>query len=254
MLQTNLFLIAISVVFSASDANFETFVQSPSIANQETTESRLSQVQTVEINATKGKQSISYRAVQNLWKLFKDQIQHEPRIIDSVLVVTPNKEAKDSFYASYIDENKQEKILEINKYGVLNLPELSQELAKNTMLNLHSKKKLATISYAPFYVPRVQEGILTFTYYNQLIEQSNQAIRDIPWYGKILYLGRLKAKANGIQFCFGQITSFIEIEGTKTQPDKNGCIIHRVTQDFVDKKSNIFISDGLEFSMILFEE
>ena len=197
---------------------------------------------TVTVNGGGEQMKISYI---NLRK-FRDRFRSSgagSRSVESHLILGVG-DSQSGFALNYIDKAGNKAQVLVNKYGIVDLPDLDSEFAKTTFLTTRLPGKASHFSVSIAYIPYLQSRQeLRHEDYTKYISDTNAAYENTSWSARLLFTGRLKAKATGMVFCFSGSDAAIVIGGIRTPVDPNGCLTHHVNFGFAEQKPTI-VFDG----------
>ena len=140
----------------------------------------------------------------------------------------------------------------VSKFGVVDLPDLDPELAKTALLSTRLPDRPKSYTLSVVYLPRLQSRReLKYEQYVQFLNETDAAFSKVSWSSRMLFAGRMSAKANGITFCFADPNSSMSIGDTRISLNENGCISHGVDAGFHEKKPTIVFDGELVYARML---
>ncbi len=186
---------------------------------------------------------------------FSDQFRDPgppPHHVDARMTLALGRGDAD-FNLSYSDKAGVKQLVVVNKYGVVELPDLDPALAKTAMLTARAPDDAKGAIVSVLYLPRLRSKTqLTADEYVQFLSETDAAYKRVSWSARLLFAGRLSAKAEGIKFCFTDANAAVVIGERRIPVGESGCYAHRVDDVFLAQKPVIRFDGDLGHAQILF--
>lgn len=175
-----------------------------------------------------------------------------PHYVDARMTLALGRGDAD-FNMTYLDNAGVKQQVVVNKYRVVELPDLDPALATTAMLTARAPEEAKGGIYSVIFIPRLRSRTqLSAEEYARFLSETDAAYKRVSWSTRLLFAGRMSVKAEGMKFCFADANAALVIGGRRIAVDENGCYSHRADDVFLAQKPVIRFEGDLEHTEIIF--
>lgn len=185
---------------------------------------------------------------------FQDRFRNSrpgPQFVESRLTLAVGT-ADPDFVLYYSDQAGTKKQVIVDKYRIVHLPDLAPEIGRTTVLTARVPEKSTSYMVSVVYIPRLSSKVaLSSEEYLRLLAETDLAFKMVPWSTRLLFAGKMNAKASGIKFCFADSNSALKVGSQRFTVGEKACYSHRIDDAFVKEKLSINFEGELVHAEII---